>query len=82
MLPIAPSTPTTAYNKATTSPPTNWLLEPASAIRFRSNVESSLLRLKCPGRTIGDLVEIVECPIAGTKQLHQPILQGCEDTYF
>src|SRR6516164_692177 len=40
MLPVAPSTPITVYNKATTSPPTNWLLDPAPAIKFCSKVES------------------------------------------
>src|SRR5215510_12575523 len=43
MLPIAPSKPITAYNTATTSPPMNWLLDPAPAIRFCSNAESNFL---------------------------------------
>src|SRR5215469_16637607 len=40
MLPTAPSTPITAYSMATTSPPTNWLLDPAPATKFFSNGES------------------------------------------
>src|SRR5262245_20602012 len=43
MLPIAPSKPITAYNTATTSPPMNWLLDPAPAIRFCSKAESNFL---------------------------------------
>src|SRR5262245_35708700 len=42
MLPIALSKPITAYNEATTSPPMNWLVDPAPAIRFCSNADSIL----------------------------------------
>src|SRR5262249_8109115 len=49
MLPIALSKPITAYNTATTSPPMNWLLDPAPAIRFCSKAESNFLpQLKDP----------------------------------
>jgi hypothetical protein len=43
MLPIAPSKPTTTYNRATTSPPMNWLLDPAPASRFCSTLNPSLV---------------------------------------
>src|SRR5262245_13462352 len=43
MLPIAPSKPITAYNRAIISPPMNWLLDPAPAIRFCSNAESIIV---------------------------------------
>src|ERR1700738_2707729 len=50
MVPIALSKPMTKYNKATTSPPMNWLLDPAPAIRFRSNAESILVPATQPCR--------------------------------
>jgi hypothetical protein len=50
MVPIALSNPMTKYNKATTSPPVNWLLDPAPAIRFRSNAESILVAPTQPFR--------------------------------
>src|SRR4029453_11348451 len=50
MLPIAPSKPITAYNMATTSPPMNWLLDPAPVRRFCSKAESILVDAptQCP----------------------------------
>ena len=42
MLPIAPSKPITAYNIARISPPMNWLLDPAPAIRLCSSAEPNL----------------------------------------
>jgi hypothetical protein len=48
MLPIAPSKPITAYNMATTSPPMNWLLDPAPVRRFCSKAESILLDAPTP----------------------------------
>jgi hypothetical protein len=52
MLPSALSKPITIYNRATTSPPMNWLFEPAPAISVCSNAESILLlRLNRPGAT-------------------------------
>ena len=38
MLPIALSKPMTAYNRATTSPPMNWLLDPAPALTFSDHL--------------------------------------------
>src|SRR5262249_36608947 len=40
MLPIAPRRPITAYNTATTSPPTIWPVEPDPATRFLSSAVS------------------------------------------
>src|SRR6516225_11670240 len=48
MLPIAPSTPITAYNTATTSPPMNWLLDPAPVIRLCSSAESNFCSRSMP----------------------------------
>jgi hypothetical protein len=52
MLPIAPSTPTTAYNIATTSPPISWLVDPAPVTKFFSNavfiIAASSQRLSKP----------------------------------
>jgi hypothetical protein len=52
MLPSALSKPITIYNRATSSPPMNWLIEPAPAVSVCSNAESILLlRLNRPGAT-------------------------------
>src|SRR5262249_30614167 len=48
MLPIAPSKPITAYNTAITSPPTNWLLDPAPIIRLCSSAESNFCSNSMP----------------------------------
>ena len=46
------------------------------------DIGKNSLRLKRPGGTIGTLVENVECPITGAKQLHQPILRGWRTRIF
>jgi hypothetical protein len=50
MLPIAPRNPMTTYNKATTRPPINWLVDPVPAIKFCSNAESILVAPTQPSR--------------------------------